>query len=176
MLNLKETHEKQSIWWRALKWLGWDILGTLVPVWASILLFALFSSGFELGYVANKGEIYIYGVSFLVPIIFSRSTYRTRAKTLILRISIVLLFFAGVLYAGILVLSLPGHKLDLLVNTQFLYVSSFTVFILSIIFSYLNNIFEYKQQTIESVEASRAEELETLKKKFKALQGEQVDE
>lgn len=88
-------------WRAAFLWLGWGVLGGLLPLWGTALLLGLFGKPFHLFELLKNGEFVLYSASFIGGAMYTirRDVFPSKNLlniTFCFLIAICLIVFAGI--------------------------------------------------------------------------------
>jgi hypothetical protein len=164
-------------WTEAASWLGFRILGGLVPIWGQIILLTLFSRPFSIFDLLNHGEFVLYSSAFIAPSLYIvikdfREIKFVRRQLFVLLAGFAL-FVSALVYAGLVTVTSFSDQLEALrhvVNEKFLLWVSLAILPLSVIYAYLVTVLD-NQRSDPNIRAEVEDKQKQLEKKFDELGG-----
>jgi hypothetical protein len=162
------------IWFQTLQWLGYNLLGSLMPIWGTYFLLRLHHQQFYLNDFVKHGEFALYTAAFLTPALQLVVTNIRNAKY-VLGTGTVLFALAGLvvavnIYSGVAV-GLPSPQQ---IDEHFLFLVSVILFLSSLAFAFLVTLIEY-QVANPNPRKSEAEDSRELNERFSEKQPEVVN-
>lgn len=158
-------------------WLGFAILGGLVPIWGQILLLPLFSQSFHFVDLVRHGEFVLYAAALLAPSLYLVVKDVTDTKfvrrPIFVLVALIGLFASALLYAGVITfsnLSRQGASLGGAVNEDFLVVVSLILFPASVAYAFIVVVLD-NQRRDPNIAAEVRKKRERLEKEFDELEG-----
>lgn len=180
IISLILRHSTKSDWADASLWFGWAVLGGLLPLWATPLVFSLMESTWSLNVLLDNGEFVLYAASYLGGSLYIvvrdyKSTSFPNRGVLVL-LMVVLLLISAFTFALVSsnAVPRPNRELNLLdfFNQSTLTKVSLVVLPLAILISYLVMVVENIRQLAHvNLEEFKQQDLSELVKDFDKLEG-----
>jgi hypothetical protein len=160
-------------WWETLLWVGYNFLGSLMPIWATFLLLRLHHQHFRLNDFVKHGEFALYTAAFLAPALqlvvrnIKNSKYVLGTGAVLFAVAG--LVFSGIIYSGVAPaapsLEQTGLPPPLGIDERFLFYVSMILFTLSLAFAVLVTLIE-NQPLSTNIQKSEEEGEKQLADKF----------
>ena len=154
-------------WTEAASWLGFSVLGGLVPIWGQIILLTLFSRHFGIFDLLKHGEFALYSAAFFAPALYlvikDFREIRFVRRQLFVLIAGFALFIAALVYAGLVTVTSFSDQLEALryvVNESFL----------SWVYAYLVTVLD-NHRSDPDIRAELEDKQRQLEKQFDQLRG-----
>ena len=145
----------------------YTLIGSLLPLWGGAILIRGLGQWQGWSFFWQHGELAIYSATLLAPTVYLITRdYKMIGKRILLLITVVFLITATLLFAGVKSCELYERTVDL----RFLTHATIYVFLISIVISYLANVFEYARLDAD-IQKARREDLNTLEEDFNRLRG-----
>lgn len=162
-LTIRNASRKS--WWQTILWVGYNALGSLIPIWGTYFLIRLHRQHFQMNDFVKHGEFALYAATFLAPAL-QLVVRNIRDSRYLLGTGAVLaavfgLLISVVLYSGVVV----GVKSPQEIDEVFLFWTSIGLFALSLGFAVLVTLIE-NEQLNPNVRKTEAAEQSILNEKF----------
>jgi hypothetical protein len=164
-------------WTEAASWLGFSVLGGLVPIWGQIILLTLFSRPFGMFDLLKHGEFVLYSAAFIAPALYlvikDFREIRFVRRQLFVLIAGFVLFIAALVYAGLVTVTNFSEQLEALrhvVNENFLLWVSLILLPVSVIYAYLVTVLD-NHRSDPNIRAEVEGNQRQLEKQFDQLGG-----
>jgi uncharacterized membrane protein YhaH (DUF805 family) len=158
-------------WWQTLLWVGYNLLGSLMPIWGTYFLLQLHHQNFVLNDFIKHGEFALYTAAFLAPAL-QLVVRNIRDAKYVLGTGAVLFAVAGLVVSGIIysgvVVGVPSPQQ---IDESFLFKVSIILFASSLAFAVLVTLIE-NQQLNPNVTKSEADDQKALNDKVSAKKPE----
>jgi hypothetical protein len=156
-------------WRDTISWLGFNVLGSFMPIWGSFFLLRLSGQAFVIRDFMKHGEFALYTAAFLAPAL-QLIVRNLRNKRYILRTGSVLLCLAGLLisaivYAGVVTMTGPPGFSAQRLNEEFLFRTSWIIFPASLIFVLGVTLLQNQMENPNVPEIEESQEAQ-LRKRF----------
>lgn len=184
MMGIRELSRKSKIlyavqiaswnnWRETMSWLGFNVLGSLMPIWGSFFLLKLGSHAFAFRDFMIHGEFALYTAAFLAPAfqLIARNLPDKRYvfRTGSLFIALAGLVISALIYAGVVTITSSSGSPQKL-NEWFLFRTSWIIFPASLIFVLCINLVQNQIENPPVSEIEESQEAE-LRKKFEQKLG-----
>jgi hypothetical protein len=152
-------------WWQTLLWVGYNLLGSLMPIWGTYFLLKLHHQHFQINDFAKHGEFALYTAAFLAPAL-QLVVRNIKDAKYVLGTGAVLFAVAGLVvavnvYSGVVV-GVPAPET---IDEVFLLRVSIILFLASLVFAVVVTLIE-NQLLNPNVRKSDAEDRRALDVKF----------
>lgn len=156
---------RRETWRHTISWLGFNVLGSFMPIWGSFFLLKLYGQPFNWNDFVKHGEFALYTASFLAPAL-QVVIRNIRDARYVLGSGSVLLALFGLLCSAIIYASIAtsiAAKLSstIQIDEPFLFQVSFILFPVSFTFAVVVTLIENQMSTpnVSAIEKDQREEL-----------------
>ena len=159
MTVMQDLLSSRSGHWRdAFYWFLYAVVGSLLPIWGSIILFALLGTWPGWDFFFSHGEFYIYSASFLSPMLYI--LHKIARVTVITVLTYFFVVACAILFAGTAMSSVAQAETP--IDLAFLKYSSYLLLLLSMAITYVSKVRENVRLSSdpETLRRSEVDELE----------------
>jgi hypothetical protein len=161
-------------WRETISWLGFNVLGSFMPLWGSFFLLRLANQPFVFRDFMKHGEFALYTAAFLAPALQS-IVRNLRNKRYVLRTGPVLLSFAGLLisaivYGGVAMMTGPPGASTQKLNEEFLFRTSWIILPASLVFVFCVTLIQNQMENPNVSEIEESQRVE-LRRRFERKVG-----
>lgn len=173
---------KATHWRDAWSWLGYTLLGGLLPFWGTALILLLIRRQQDFPAYVENGELAVFCAGVLaaaIPVMQRRvkdaSVEHPSSLTFlaVLCIAVALLLFASVTITRQVNIGNPGATPPIVLNASAVLYVSLLLFALSIVLGFLVELTNNVRMTPEDLQAMETQRENTLAERFEQARGEQ---
>lgn len=134
-------------WWQTVLWVGYNALGSLMPIWGTFFWIKLHGQSFHMNDFVKHGEFALYAATFLAPAL-QAVVRNVRDAKYLLGTGAVLLASFGLLVSVALYSGVVGAKSPNEIDQTFLFRTSIGLFVVSLGFAVIVTLLENEQTNL----------------------------
>lgn len=159
-MSLSQLHLSGFAPWRhAAWWLAYSMVGSLLPIWAGVLVLNVYNLEVGLATFASHGEFFIYSASFATPV-FHHLHRDWRGKQFLHGrwfqwFAVLSVLVSAVVY-GVLLASEQSAEVQAQLDMSFVYAAGYVLLPLTILLGFLVTAFEQVMTGLDAQEVNRS--------------------